>query len=176
MLHVFLELIQTRVLITPPLVGNCVVICLSVGVSNSPWPFYSGDLFMLRRLWSLTGCAPGTWPSRSPQRRSAADLPVRPVSWLAFPGSLNPKGHRSRSLHTQGGKRWKNVSFQTQGPHISSQATISKVTKVTCEKPIWVCIVFFVFIYSLCGLFSPVTLRVSWLIVSKIQWKWVTFG
>lgn len=45
-------------------------------VSDSFRPFCWSELFMLRRLRSLTGCAVGIWPTRSPQRRTAADLPV----------------------------------------------------------------------------------------------------
>lgn len=45
-------------------------------VSDSFWPFCWSELFMLWRLRSLTGCAVGIWPTRSPQRRTAVDLPV----------------------------------------------------------------------------------------------------
>lgn len=39
-------------------------------------PLCCSELFMLRRLRSLAGCVVGVRPSRSPQRRSAADLPA----------------------------------------------------------------------------------------------------
>lgn len=46
------------------------------GLKDSFWPFYGSEMFMLWRLRSLTGCAVGVWPRRSPQRCPAADLPV----------------------------------------------------------------------------------------------------
>lgn len=40
------------------------------------WPFYRSELFMLRRLRSLAECGVGIWPTCSPQRQPARDLPV----------------------------------------------------------------------------------------------------
>lgn len=40
------------------------------------WLFYRSELFMLWRLRSLTECGVGIWPTCSPQRQPATDLPV----------------------------------------------------------------------------------------------------
>lgn len=65
--------------------------------------FYRSELLMLWALRSLTGCAVGVGPSRSPQRRPAADL----LSCQLIPFPRVPQSERpseSVSANTQGGE------------------------------------------------------------------------
>lgn len=91
--------IATQIIYSISSVESAVVLWLPDGLSNSSWPFYRSELFMLWRLRSLTGCAVGVWPTRSPQRQPATDLPVLSADSVSQ-GPLNPKGHQSQSLQT----------------------------------------------------------------------------
>lgn len=72
------------------------------------WPFYRSELFMLRRLWSLTECGVGIWPTCSPQRQPARDLPVLSADSVSQGPPIQKAIWVNLCKHTRR-RSWKNV-------------------------------------------------------------------